>query len=58
MPSIPIRELVDNAVDPKVRGFLHLPNTPNGNGLVLTHGAGSSATAGPGVGGYRHELLI
>jgi uncharacterized protein len=45
MPSIPIRELVDNAVDPKVRGFLHLPNTPNGNGLVLTHGAGSSANA-------------
>ena len=36
---------VDNAVDPKVRGFLHLPANPNNDGLVLSHGAGSSATA-------------
>jgi uncharacterized protein len=40
-----IREFSDNAVDPKVRGFLHVPENPNGNGLVLTHGAGSSAAA-------------
>jgi len=40
-----IREFVDNAADPKVRGFLHLPATPNGNALILTHGAGSNAQA-------------
>jgi len=40
-----IREFSDNAVDPKVRGFLHLPDAANGGGLVLTHGAGSSAQA-------------
>ncbi len=45
MPQNAIREFVDNAVDPKVRGFLHLPETSNGNGLVLTHGAGSNAQA-------------
>jgi predicted alpha/beta-hydrolase family hydrolase len=39
------REFADNAVDPKVRGFLHLPDAPNGDGFVLAHGAGSSATA-------------
>lgn len=36
---------MDNAADPKVRGFLHLPQTSNGSGLVLTHGAGSNAQA-------------
>jgi uncharacterized protein len=40
-----IRELVDNSVEPHIRGFLHLPDAPNRNGLVLTHGAGSSAQA-------------
>jgi len=40
-----IREFSDTTVDPKVRGYLHLPETPNCDGLVLTHGAGSSATA-------------
>ncbi len=45
MPAPSIREFIDNAVDPKVRGFLHLPDTPNSDGLVLTHGAGSSAAA-------------
>jgi len=44
MPAA-IREFVDNAVDPHIRGFLHLPDTPSGNGLVLTHGAGSNAQA-------------
>jgi len=39
------REFSDDAVDPKVRGFLHLPDNPNGDGFVLTHGAGSSANA-------------
>jgi len=45
LPQTSIREFADSAVDPKVRGFLHLPNTPNGDGLVLTHGAGSNAQA-------------
>jgi predicted alpha/beta-hydrolase family hydrolase len=30
---------------PAVRGFLHEPAAPSGEALVLTHGAGSSATA-------------
>lgn len=42
---MPVREFADNAVDPKVRGYLHLPDAPNGDGFVLSHGAGSSATA-------------
>ena len=45
MPAAPIRDFADNAVDPKVRGYLHLPDTPNNDGLVLTHGAGSNAQA-------------
>ena len=39
------REFADNAAEPKVRGYLHLPDAPNGDGFVLSHGAGSSATA-------------
>jgi predicted alpha/beta-hydrolase family hydrolase len=42
---MPIREFSDNAVDPKIRGYLHLPDTPRGDGLVLSHGAGSNAMA-------------
>lgn len=38
-----IREFADNAVDPKVRGYLHLPDSPNRDALVLSHGAGSNA---------------
>jgi predicted alpha/beta-hydrolase family hydrolase len=45
MPATSIRQFVDSAVDPGVRGFLHLPETPHGDGFVLTHGAGSSAAA-------------
>jgi hypothetical protein len=45
LPEPTIREFVDNAVDPRVRGFLHLPETASGDGLVLTHGAGSNANA-------------
>jgi uncharacterized protein len=37
-----IREFADN-VDPKVRGYLHVPDSPNGDALVLSHGAGSNA---------------
>lgn len=43
MPSTSIREFADNAADPKVRGYLHTPETSNGDGLVLTHGAGANA---------------
>lgn len=35
----------DVSVDPFVRGFLHHPEKPNGQGLVLTHGAGSNCKA-------------
>jgi predicted alpha/beta-hydrolase family hydrolase len=50
-----------------VRGFLHEPEHPNGNGLVITHGAGSNsdttllkavadAFAGAGVTTLRFDL--
>jgi uncharacterized protein len=45
LPETFIREFVDTAVDPPVRGFLHIPEAPNGRGLVLTHGAGGNAQA-------------
>jgi uncharacterized protein len=35
----------DDSVTPAVRGFLHRPANPNGDGLVLSHGAGSNANA-------------
>jgi predicted alpha/beta-hydrolase family hydrolase len=35
----------DATVTPPVRGYLHRPQTPNGDGLVLSHGAGSNAQA-------------
>ena len=41
---LPIPEpFVDTSVDPNVRGFIHRPATPAGDGLVLTHGAGSNS---------------
>jgi uncharacterized protein len=45
VPAAFIRDFAENAVDPKVRGYLHLPAAPNNDGLVLTHGAGSNAQA-------------
>src|SRR5215510_6063111 len=39
------REFVDSSVQPGIRGFLHTPEGPNGQGLVLTHGAGGNAQA-------------
>jgi predicted alpha/beta-hydrolase family hydrolase len=33
---------VDEGTDPAIRGFLHLPSQRNGDGIVLTHGAGSN----------------
>jgi predicted alpha/beta-hydrolase family hydrolase len=35
----------DTQGTPAVRGFLHTPEAPSGDGLVLTHGAGSNANA-------------
>jgi uncharacterized protein len=35
----------DDSVTPAVHGFLHRPTKPNGNSLVLSHGAGSNANA-------------
>jgi predicted alpha/beta-hydrolase family hydrolase len=36
---------VDASLDPQVRGFVHRSATGAGDGLVLTHGAGSNARA-------------
>jgi uncharacterized protein len=44
MPPSP-EPFVDASVDPNVRGFIHRSATPAGNGLVLTHGAGSNSRA-------------
>jgi predicted alpha/beta-hydrolase family hydrolase len=35
----------DASADPAVRGFLHSPADPNGDALILTHGAGSDCNA-------------
>lgn len=40
-----MRAFADHAVDPPIRGFLHVPEPSNGSGLVLTHGAGGNAQA-------------
>jgi uncharacterized protein len=41
----PISELRDDSLEPAVRGFVHTPANPNGDGLILTHGAGSNCVA-------------
>lgn len=35
-------EFSDSSAEPAVRGFLHEPTQPNGDVLVLTHGAGAN----------------
>jgi uncharacterized protein len=35
----------DDSLNPAVCGFLHSPANPNGDALILTHGAGSDCTA-------------
>jgi predicted alpha/beta-hydrolase family hydrolase len=45
VPAASIRAFTDDSADPKVHGFLHQPETPTGQALVLTHGAGSNAAA-------------
>jgi uncharacterized protein len=41
-PQSNIQELSDLSVTPPVRGFLHIPPHPNGDSLLLTHGAGAN----------------
>jgi uncharacterized protein len=43
--SLSPEPFADTSLDPPVRGFLHRPVTSDGNGLVLTHGAGSNSRA-------------
>ena len=38
-------EFVNETDDPPIRGFLHTPDTPTGEVLILTHGAGGNAQA-------------
>ena len=45
MPEAPIEQFCNDSLDPAVRGFLHSPENPNGDALVLTHGAGSNCNA-------------
>jgi uncharacterized protein len=45
VPAASIRAFTDDSAEPRVRGFLHQPETPTGQALVLTHGAGSNAAA-------------
>ena len=41
MPDVPsVEQFSDHSGDPPVRGFLHTPQTVNGNALVLAHSAG------------------
>ncbi len=40
-PSVPFSV----ASDPPVRGFLHTPEKPNGDALILTHGAGANCAS-------------
>jgi predicted alpha/beta-hydrolase family hydrolase len=35
----------DDSLNPAVRGFIHTPENPTGDALILTHGAGSNCTA-------------
>lgn len=41
-----VEPFTDNSSDPPVRGFLHGPDSPSADGLVLTHGAGGNAQMG------------
>ena len=43
MPQAGAQSLHEDSLDPPVHGFLHRPAPSNGDGLVLTHGAGGNA---------------
>ena len=38
-----VERISDTFSDPPVRGFLHRPESPSGDSLILTHGAGGNA---------------
>ena len=42
LTSVTVESVSDTTLDPAVRGFLHLPKNPSGDGLVFTHGAGGN----------------
>lgn len=44
-PVQPTTAFSDNSLTPAVRGFQHSPENPNGDALVLTHGAGSDCNS-------------
>jgi uncharacterized protein len=41
----PATTFLDDSLNPAVSGFLHSPASPNGDALILTHGAGSNCDA-------------
>jgi uncharacterized protein len=45
MLSASVRTFASDSLDPPVRGLLHVPETANGDGMILAHGAGSNAQA-------------
>ncbi len=45
MPATVNIESFFQPLDPPIRGWLHTPETPTGDALILTHGAGSNAQA-------------
>jgi hypothetical protein len=45
MPESSLREFAGQTVDPPIRGFFHTPDTPSGEALILSHGAGGNAQA-------------
>lgn len=40
-----MKSFLDDSATPPVRGYLHSPEIPDGDALILTHGAGSDANA-------------
>ncbi len=50
-----IESVVDTSFDSPVRGFIHRPSAANGDGIVLTHGAGSNAQS-PSLGAFSEAF--
>jgi uncharacterized protein len=44
--TVTVEQYAAATLDPPVRGFLHRPPSPSGDGLILTHGAGGNAQSG------------
>jgi predicted alpha/beta-hydrolase family hydrolase len=45
MPNAVQVESFSKPLDPRVRGYLHLPESSSGDALILTHGAGGNSQA-------------